>query len=382
MKPLSVGVVGCGNISDLYFQAGTRFDAFNIIACTDLNRELAEEKAELYEIPRVLSTDELLADPNIAMVLNITQPKAHAEIAMRAVAAGKHLYNEKPLTPERAEGRKLLNCARRKGVRVGCAPDTVLGAGVQTARKLIDDGWIGTPVSATAFMMCHGHESWHPNPEFYYEMGGGPMFDMGPYYLTALVTLLGPVAHVSAVTRTTFKKRLITSQPKKGKKITVETPTHLTGLIEFENNVVCTMITSFDVWHTGLPCIEIHGTEGSLSVPDPNGFGGEVKVFRPGYEDWQSVPHTHGYADQSRGIGLADMAAAIQRKRKHRANGELSYHVLDVMHAFLDGGDSHRQVVVKSTCKRPEPMPMLLPDGQVEVPRRKRSAKRKAKGSQ
>lgn len=375
MKPLTVGVIGCGNISDVYFQAGHRFDAIKIVACADLYRELAEEKAELYGVPRVMSTDELLADPGIDIVLNITQPKAHTEIAMRAIAAGKHVYNEKPLTLSRAEGKKLLDAAKKKGVRVGCAPDTVLGAGIQTARKLIDDGWIGVPVSATAFMMCHGHESWHPNPEFYYEVGGGPMLDMGPYYLTALVTLLGPVTHVSALTRTTFDKRLITSQPKKGKQVKVETPTHLTGLVEFENKAVCTMITSFDVWRASLPCIEIHGTEGSLSVPDPNGFGGEVKVFRPGYEDWQSVPHTHGYFDNSRGLGLADMAAAIQGKREHRANGDLAYHVLDVMHAFLDGGNTNKRIVVKSVCKRPAPMPMLLVDGQTEAPKRSQRKK-------
>ncbi len=366
MKPLNVGVIGCGNISDIYFQAGKRFEAINIIACADLNHELAEQKAADYEIPKVSSTDKLLANPDIAIILNITQPKAHTEIAMRAVAAGKHVYNEKPLTLTRAEAKKLLDAARNKGVRIGCAPDTVLGAGIQTSRKLIDDGWIGEPVSATAFMMCHGHESWHPNPEFYYEVGGGPMLDMGPYYLTALVTLMGSITHVSAATRTTFNKRLITSQPKKGKSVKVETPTHLAGLVEFKNKAICTMITSFDVWRASLPCIEIHGTEGSLSVPDPNGFGGEVKLFRPGYEDWKSVPHSHGYADQSRGLGLADMAAAINGNREHRANGQLAYHILDAMHAFLDAGKTNRRIKLQSTCKQPEPMPMLLADGETE----------------
>ncbi len=358
MKPLNVGVIGCGNISDVYFQAGKRFDAFTVVACADLYSELAEAKAKKYDIPRAVKTETLLDDPDVDIVLNITQPKAHTDIAMRAVAAGKHVYNEKPLTLTREEGRKLLAAAAKKGVRVGCAPDTVLGAGIQTARKMIDDGWIGKPVSATAFMMCHGHESWHPNPEFYYEVGGGPMLDMGPYYLTALVTLLGPMTHVSAVTRTTFAKRLITSQPKKGKKIKVETPTHLTGLIEFANDAVCTMITSFDVWRANLPCIEIHGTEGSLSVPDPNGFGGDVKIFRPGYDEWQSIPYSHGYAEQSRGLGLAEMANAIRQNRKHRANGELAYHVLDAMHAFLDSGKTNTRIKLKSTCRQPMPMQM------------------------
>ncbi|HDP35833.1 MAG TPA: Gfo/Idh/MocA family oxidoreductase [Candidatus Hydrogenedentes bacterium] len=374
MKPLTVGVVGCGNISDVYFQAGHRFDAVNIVACADLNRKLAEAKAGKYGVPRVLSTEELLADPDISIVLNITPPKAHADIALGALAAGKHVYNEKPLALTRDEGRRLLTAARKKGLRVGCAPDTVLGAGIQTARKVIDDGWIGKPVSATAFMMCPGHENWHPSPDFYYEAGGGPMLDMGPYYLTALVTLMGPATHVSAVTRTTFKKRPVTSGPNKGRVLTVHTPTHLTGLVEFANNAVCTMITSFDVWRCSLPCIEIHGTEGSLSVPDPNCFGGEVKIFRPGYDDWKMIPASHCYADNSRGLGLADMAAAIQKKREHRANGEVAYHVLDMMRAFLDGGESGRRVAVKSACKRPAPMPMLLADGQTEA-----TAKRETK---
>ena len=370
MNPLVVGIVGCGNISDIYFQAGARFEAIAIGACADLNQSLAEAKAKKYDVARVLSTEDLLADPDIDIVLNITQPKAHAEVALAAVATGKHVYNEKPLTLTRDEGRQLLESARKQGVRVGCAPDTVLGAGIQTARKAIDDGWIGKPVSATAFMQCPGHESWHPNPEFYYEAGGGPMLDMGPYYLTALVTLLGPAAHVSSVTRTTYKKRLITSAPKKRKEIVVETPTHLTGLVEFENDVVCTMITSFDVWRGSLPCIEIHGTDGSLSVPDPNGFGGPVKLFRPGYEDWESLPLSHCYNDNARGLGLADMAAAIHADREHRANGTLAYHVLDIMHAFLDGGSTHARVPVESRCERPAPMPMLLADGHTEAHQR------------
>ncbi len=359
MKPLCVGVVGCGNISDVYFRAGNRFDAITIAACADLDRQRAKLQAAKHGVTRVLSTEELLADPEIDIVLNITQPKAHTDIAMRAVAAGKHVYNEKPLALTREEGVALLAAARDKGVRVGCAPDTVLGAGIQTARKIIDDGQIGRPLSATAFMVCPGHESWHPNPDFYYEVGGGPMLDMGPYYLTALVTLLGPMTQVSAVTRTPRNERPITSGPNKGRVLGVHTPTHLAGVIEFANDAVCTMITSFDVWRANLPCIEIHGTEGSLSVPDPNGFGGEVKCFRPGDEDWQLVALSHPHAEESRGLGLADMAAAIQENREHRASGDLGYHVLDGMYAFLDGGEQHRRIALESSCTRPAPMPTL-----------------------
>lgn len=366
MKALNVGVIGCGNISDVYFQSGKRFEAIEIVACADIVKKHAEEKAKKHGIGKVMTPEALLASRDVDIVLNITVPKAHAAIALAAVEAGKHVYNEKPLTLTRKEGKALLDKAKKKKVRVGCAPDTVLGAGIQTTRKLIDDGWIGTPVSATAFMQCPGHESWHPSPEFYYELGGGPMFDMGPYYLTALVTLLGPARHVTSVTRTTYPERLITSAPKKGKVVKVDTPTHLAGVVEFQNDAVCTMITSFDVWRGSLPCIEIHGTEGSMSVPDPNSFGGEVKVFRPGYPDWQPVPHSHIYGEQSRGLGLADMAAAIQSGREHRASGALAFHVLDVMQAFIDSGDAHERVSVESRCERPAPMAARLRDGQVD----------------
>ncbi len=366
MKALNVGVIGCGNISDLYFQGGKRFEAIEIVACADLVRAVAREKAKQHGIQSVLTPEKLMASSDVDIVLNITVPKAHAAVALAAVKAGKHVYNEKPLTLTREEGKALLEKAAKKQLRVGCAPDTVLGAGIQTARKLIDDGWIGQPVSATAFMQCHGHEHWHPSPEFYYEAGGGPMFDMGPYYLTALVTLLGPAAGVTAVTGAAFSERQITSEPKKGATIKVETPTHLSGVVEFQNGAVCTMITSFDVWRTDLPYIEIHGTEGSLNVPDPNTFGGEVKVFRNGYDGWQTAPPSHAYAEQSRGLGLADMAAAIQAGRPHRASGALAYHVLDIMQAFLDSGEAHARVALESTCERPAPMPMQVQDGRVE----------------
>ncbi|MBW7862806.1 MAG: Gfo/Idh/MocA family oxidoreductase [Candidatus Hydrogenedens sp.] len=365
MDPMKVGVIGCGNISNIYFQAGKRFEAIEIVACADLVPEKAVAKAEEHGVPKVCSVEELLADDAIDIVLNITIPKAHAGVALRALEAGKHVYNEKPLTLTREEGRSLLDLAGERGLRVGCAPDTVLGAGIQTARKLIDDGWIGEPVSATAFMQCHGHESWHPDPEFYYETGGGPMFDMGPYYLTALVTLMGPVAAVSASTRVTFPERVITSAPKRGKRVPVEVPTHISGVMDFRNGAVGTIVTSFDVWRGSLPCIEIHGTEGSMSVPDPNSFGGPVKVFRPGYEDWREVPHSHIHAENARGLGVADLACAVRAGRPHRANGELAYHVLDLMHAFHDAADQGARVALASACERPAPMPMNVRDGEV-----------------
>jgi predicted dehydrogenase len=325
--------------------------------------EKAQAQAAQYAIPRACTVEELLADPEIEIVVNLTIPQAHYEVALAAVQAGKSVHSEKPLTVKRAEGKALLEAAEAKGVRVGGAPDTFLGGGIQTCRKLIDDGWIGQPIAATAFMLCHGHESWHPAPEFYYKVGGGPMFDMGPYYLTALVNLMGPVQAVSGSTRVTFPKRTITSQPLYGKVVDVEVPTHVVGVLDFASGAVGTIVTSFDVWSADVPRIEIYGTEGSLSVPDPNTFGGPVRVRRMGAKDWSEIPLTHGYAENSRGIGVADMAYALRSGRPHRASGALAYHVLDIMHAIHDAADAGRRVTLDSTCERPAALPVGLRHG-------------------
>ena len=362
MKKAKVGVIGCGNISGIYFKAGQTFESIEIVACADLVKEKAEAKAKEFNVPKVCTPAELLADPGIEIVLNLTVPKAHVEVALAALKAGKHVHGEKPLAVNRADGKRVMDAAARKKLRVGCAPDTFLGAGIQTCRKLIDDGWIGEPVASTAFMTCHGHESWHPDPEFYYEVGGGPMLDMGPYYLTAMVNLMGPVQRVSGMTRITFPERTITSQPKFGTKVKVDVPTHVAGIVDFANGAIATIIQSFDVWAANLPSIEIYGTEGSMSVPDPNGFGGSVKVRRPGSE-WMDMPLTHIYPENSRGIGVADMAYGLRSGRKHRASGALAYHVLDLMHAFHDASDQGKHIMLESTCERPAPLPMGLRHG-------------------
>lgn len=365
MEKTKVGIVGCGNISGIYFQAGRTFEILDITACADIIHERAQAKAEEFGC-RAVSVPELLSDPEIAIVVNLTIPNAHASVAQAAVEAGKSVHNEKPLTITREEGRKLLSTAKEKGVLVGCAPDTFMGAGIQTCRKLIDDGWIGEPIGAAAFMTCHGHESWHPDPEFYYKVGGGPMFDMGPYYLTAMVNLMGPVRRVTGAARITFPERLITSQPKYGTRIKVDVPTHVTGIMEFATGAIGTIVTSFDVWAAELPRIEIYGTEGSLSVPDPNGFGGPVRIFRPGGQGWMEVPLTHGYAENSRGIGVADMAYALRSGRPHRASGELAYHVLDLMHAFHDASSEGKHIILESSCERPAALPLGLPHGKLD----------------
>lgn len=361
-----VGVIGCGNISGIYFTNGRKLAMLDVVACSDLIAERARASAEKYGIAKACTPEELLADPAIEIVLNLTIPKVHAEVALAAIEAGKSVYTEKPLAVTREDGKRVIDQAAKKGVLVGCAPDTFLGAGIQTCRKLIDDGWIGKPVAATAFMTCHGHESWHPDPEFYYQAGGGPMLDMGPYYLTALVNLMGPVRRVTGSTQLTFPERTITSEPKYGTVIKVEVPTHVVGVLDFADGAVGAIITTFDVWAADLPRIEIYGTEGSLSVPDPNNFGGEIKVLRHNTKEWTTIPHTHGYPENSRGLGVADMAAALRSGRPHRASGQLAFHVLDIMEAIHDASRTGKHVELTSACPRPAALPMNLLPGQVD----------------
>jgi predicted dehydrogenase len=363
---VKIGLIGVGNISGQYVKGCRAFDILGLAACADLDMERARAKGKEYDIARVYTVDELLADPDIQIVVNLTVPKAHAEVSLKIIDAGKHVYSEKPLALNRDDGRKIVEAAQARGVRVGCAPDTFLGGGLQTCRKLIDDGEIGDPVAATAFMASHGPESWHPNPDFYYQPGGGPMFDMGPYYLTALVHLMGPVKRVTGSARQTFSERTATSPMHYGRKLPVEVPTHYAGVMDFASGAVGTIITSFDVWKHHLPNIEIYGSEGSLSVPDPNTFGGEVRLYKAGDKDWRSIPLTH--SDQvGRGIGVADMAYAITHTRPQRASGDLAYHVLDLMQAFEDSSASGRHIEIASTCAQPAPLPVGLPKGQLDA---------------
>ncbi len=354
---MKVGLIGCGNISAVYLRVSQRFPEIEIVAVADAIPERAQKRAEEFGIPKVYSVEAMLNDPEIEVILNLTVPQAHAPLNRRALEAGKHVYSEKPFGTHRAEARAVLELAKAKGLRVGCAPDTFLGAGLQTCRKLLDEGAIGEPVGATAFMLSAGHESWHPDPEFFYKPGGGPMLDMGPYYLTALVHLLGPIERIAGISRITRPTRTITSEPKQGQVITVETPTHITGSAQFANGAIATLVMSFDVVAHRLPCIEVYGTEGTLGVPDPNGFGGTVLLRRRGDSEWREVPHTHPYTEQYRSLGLADMIQAITEGRPHRASGELAYHVLDAMLAFNESSDSERHLRLESRCERPQPMP-------------------------
>ncbi|MBB6690635.1 Gfo/Idh/MocA family oxidoreductase [Cohnella xylanilytica] len=357
-KKIRAGIIGTGNISGIYFQNGSRFDSMEIVACADLNVERAKAKAAEHGV-RGCSVEELLAADDIDMVINLTIPQAHASVNIQALEAGKHVYVEKPLSVTREEGRQVLETAAKRGLLVGGAPDTFLGGGIQTCVKLIEDGWIGTPIGATAFMMSGGHESWHPDPEFYYKKGGGPMFDMGPYYLTALVAMLGPISRVTGSARASFPERTITSEPKRGQTIQVDVPTHVAGILDFAAGPIGTLLTSFDTkGGSQLPRIEVYGSAGTLLVPDPNTFGGPVLVRRAGAKEWSEIPLTHGNADNARGIGAADMAEAILTGRPHRANGELAFHVLEAMHGFHDASEQGVHYKMTSSCERPAPMPL------------------------
>lgn len=361
----NIGIIGCGKISSIYLQNLGAFPGATVVACADIDLVRANEQAAQFAVPRACSVEELLADPAIDIALNLTIPQAHGPVALAALEAGKSVYNEKPLAIDRATARRLLDVAQQRGLRVGGAPDTFLGGGLQACRQVLDSGVIGTPVAATAFMLGHGPESWHPNPEFFYQPGAGPMFDMGPYYLTALVSLLGPVRRVTGVTRISFPERTVSSQPLAGSKITVNVPTHVTGLLEFAAGPIATIVTSFDVWSHNTPRLEIYGSEGTLSLPDPNTFGGPVRVRGAREREWTDVPIEFANTGNSRGIGVLDMAAAMRRARPQRASGALAFHVLDIMHAVHDAAREGRHVALESSVTRPAPLPTGLRDGEI-----------------
>ena len=359
---MKIGIIGCGTISGAYFGGAQKTDVLEIKSCADIRMEAAQSVAEKYGC-QAASVDELLADEEIELVVNLTIPKAHAEIGIATLEAGKHTYSEKPFSVDIESGQNLLKKAAEKGLRVGCAPDTFLGAGIQTSRKALDEGAIGRPIAGTAFMCGHGHESWHPSPAFYYDVGGGPMLDMGPYYITALVNILGPVKRVAGITTKAFEERIATSDAASGQRIPVKTTTHLTGAIEFANGAIITMIMSFDMWRHSLPCIELYGETGSMQVPDPNGFGGSVRVSAA-RDGWSDVPLA--FPKNARMIGVIDMVRAIQSARPHRVSGALAYHVLEVMLAFDKSSQSGQHAEIESTVERPAPLPPGLEEWEIE----------------
>ena len=369
-RRLGIGFIGTGNISSAYLKAILGkdglpgFGVLDVKALSDMRPEAAQARADEFGL-KAMSVDDMLADPGIDLVVNLTIPRAHVEVGLKCLAAGKHVYSEKPLGIPFAEGRKLLDAANAAGLRIGSAPDTFLGGAHQQARAVVDSGVLGQLVGGTAFMQSPGHESWHPDPAFYYDLGGGPMLDMGPYYITDLVNLLGPVAKVSAMSSRLRTERTITSEPKKGQTMPVHIDTHVTGTLGFANGAIVQIAMSFDVAaHKHVP-LELYGTEQTLIVPDPNHFGGSVELRKRGRdEQWTEVQLEAPYADGNyRSLGVADMAAAILDKRPHRANGDLALHVLEVMEAFEAAARDGRTVEIRTPVTRPAPLSESLKGG-------------------
>ncbi|MDR3688887.1 MAG: Gfo/Idh/MocA family oxidoreductase [Fimbriimonas sp.] len=362
MERVRVGLIGCGVISGIYLENMTRFEALEVVALADIDVVRAIQSATKYGVPKGCSVAELLADPTIEIVVNLTVPVVHAEVNDAILNAGKHVYAEKPLGITRDEASRTIELARSKGLLVGCAPDTFLGASMQSCRKLIDDGAIGTPIGAHSFMLGHGPEHWVPQPHAYYKKGTGPLLDMAPYYISAFVNILGPVRRVSGSARISFPERVIPSGPRKGEVITVETPTHVVGVLDFECGAVVHLTTSSDVWASKLPDIEIYGSEGTLIMPDPNQFSGPIE-FRGRDGAWHAKPLTHRFDANSRGVGVLDMAYAIRNGRPHRASGDLAYHAVEVMESILAASEQGRSIEIESRPERPAPM---SPTGLIE----------------
>jgi predicted dehydrogenase len=365
---MQVGIVGAGNISATYVATLQQIFGFRVKSVHDMSEEAAGKLASRFGLQAV-SLGEMLDDPQIGLVINLTTPVAHHAVSKAALEAGKHVYSEKPLGVTMEEAEELMALAHAGGLRLGCAPDTFLGGGHQLTRRLLDEGSIGKPVSATAMLLLPGHEHWHPNPAFFYHRGGGPMLDVGPYYVTGLIALLGPVREVFGTAKITRMERTVVSEPRRGEVIRVEVPTHLTGVMEFHGGATVTIATSFDVIRHRHNQIEIYGSEGSMVTPDPNHFSGEVQVFRAGDEDWTSVPVDHpytqgvpGYAGL-RGLGAAEMVDSLESGRPHRVSAELAFHALEVMTAFERSSASRKAVAIHSTCSRPEPIGREVEEG-------------------
>ncbi|MGB0607044.1 MAG: Gfo/Idh/MocA family protein [Paracoccaceae bacterium] len=378
-KPFRIGLIGTGRISDIYIQNCSKFDELEIVSCGSLDAEESKKKAQVYGIPTVQSPEEILADPNVDCILNLTIPASHAAVTLQALEAGKHVYSEKPIATDILDCRRILNLARSKNLKVGNAPDTFFGGRWQTVRKLLDQQVIGKPTGVMAFAGTHGVERHHPNPDFYYQTGGGPLLDLGPYYLTAMVFLLGPILKVSGMARKTFDQRMIENGNRYGEKIDVEVDTHSLSMLEFQNGTIGSMTLSFDIWDSETPRFEIYGEDGTICIPDPdpvhgaNIFQGPVLYrtrsesrweFQPRPKDrgdWLVAENTHGFNQDSRGVGLLDLYYAVRDDRTVRASAELAAHVSEVMHGILDAPSQSGFVAINSTCDVPEILPENFP---------------------
>lgn len=385
-RTLGVGIIGCGNISAAYLRLSPMFRNIEMRACADINLAAANARAEEFGV-KAQTIEELLRNDNVDIIVNLTIPDAHYAVTKQILAAGKHAYSEKPLVLSMEQGLELKALADGRGLKVGCAPDTFLGGAHQLARREIDSGNVGRITSGTCHVMSHGMEHWHPNPDFFFKHGGGPILDLGPYYIANLVNLIGPVKRVAALTSMATPTRTISSEPRKGETIPVETPTTIHALLEFEQGATITLSASWDVWAHRHANMELYGTKGSLYLPDPNFFGGEVQIARPGapaepVENWEhpfgvaNEQHSQGMMANYRTAGLADMAAAILDGRDMRCSLERALHGVDVMLAILRSGEEKRFIDIETRCTRPEALNIAAAEAllQPEENRKKRAA--------
>jgi len=368
--PAKLGFIGCGHVSGEYFESCALYREVEVLACADLARSLAEQQAERYEIPKVETPEELLADPDVEIVVNLTPPAVHADVTLAAIGAGKHVYTEKPFAPTLELAGQIVAAAREADVSVGCAPATFMSGAFQTARKLIDDGWIGEPTAATAFFTNRGYEYWHPNIDPFYSPGGGPMLDIGPYLISVLIDFFGPAVRVDALTKRVSETRPRPSGGRSAGDINVRVATHAAGNIEFASGPVATVITSWEMWASRLPFVEVYGTEGSVSIPYKDEFGSEPLLRRgepadlgyvptePGGGAWLEVPMTHR-AETGRAVAIADMASSLRTGHPFRANCGFGYHSLEVMLAFDEASRRGEHVEIRSTCERPAALPSV-----------------------
>jgi predicted dehydrogenase len=354
-NPVGIAVVGCGTISTAYLRNLTTFPDLRVLFCADLDIERAKVQAAAFNVSGAGTTAEALVQPDAEIVVNLTVPAAHAAVSKAAVAASKSVWVEKPLALDSASARELLAAADAAHVRIGCAPDTVLGAGLQTARRLIDSGVIGSPQTGLALLQGPGPERWHPDPEFLFHRGAGPLFDMGPYYLTALATVFGPAARVAAVGRRGKPTRVIGSGPRAGTEFEVEVPTHVSALIEYESGQAATVVLSFDSALSRYGFVEISGSAATLAMPDPNRFDGDIRVHKVGRKNWTAVPASG--ATDGRGLGVLDLARGLRSGAPHRANGEVALHVLEVLEAIDRSATTGAFEPVRTSFTRPAALP-------------------------
>ncbi len=370
-----VGLIGCGRISDIYLQTLAGIPGIEVVSCASLDINESRAKAAKHGIAKACSVDEIIEDSSNDYILNLTVPTAHALITRKALNAGKHVYSEKPFVTNLEDGQELLNLSKAQRLKLGNAPDTFLGNRWQTIRRLIDDGAIGRPTGVMVHVGTHGTERHHPNPDFYYGIGGGPLLDLGPYYLTAMVFCLGPISRVAGMTNRAFEQRQIENGPRHGEWMKVEVDTHTLSLLEFSSGVIGSMTTSFDVWDSEAPRLEIYGEEGVITIPDPNPvhganiFDGPIWLrtrettrwpYQPppgGRDEWQLIENDHGFKQDSRGVGLMDLVMAVRDDRPVRASGELAFHIFEVMDAINRANRDGQYQDIKSSCKRPKPLP-------------------------